>query len=54
MDNLNVTISMRAVGYEDGSYAVELMVLGLSSEHDAEKAIRFLEGMLCAEQIKEQ
>lgn len=54
MDKLNVTITMCAEGYEDGSYGVELIVLGLASKDDAEKTMQLFERLFCAEEIKKQ
>jgi hypothetical protein len=54
MDNLNATISMRQVQYEDGSCAVELTVLGLTSKQDTEAVIRLMERIFCAEEIVKQ
>lgn len=54
MDNMNATISMRPVRYEDGSYGVELTVTGLANEQQAEAAMQHMERLFCAEEIKEQ
>ena len=48
------TISMKPVQYEDGSWGVELVVTGLSSEQQAEAAMLHMQMLFCADEIKEQ
>ncbi len=48
------TISMKLVQCEDGSWGVELVVSGLSSEQQAEAAMIHMQRLFCAGEIKEQ
>jgi hypothetical protein len=45
------TISMRWLKHEDGSYGVELLVSGLTSEAQAEAAMVHLQRTLCGQEI---
>lgn len=52
VDTTMPTISMRWVRREDGSYAVEMAVNGLTSEAQAEAAMADLQRVLCGDEIK--
>lgn len=47
------TFSMRSVVYSDGSYGVELILSGLTSERQAEEAISLMQEAFCGQEIGE-
>ena len=48
------TITIRSVKYDDGRYAVELTVIGLASEREAEAAMFHIQRMFCGAEIVEK
>lgn len=48
------TISMRHVDYGDGTHGVELTVMGLATEQQAEAAILHMQQLFCGGEISEQ
>lgn len=46
-------ITMRQVKYDDGSYGVELKVVGLTSEQEATAAMTYMQSRLCGAEIIE-
>lgn len=46
------TISMHWIRLEDGSYGVQLLVTGLSSQAQAEAAMDHMQQLMCGQQIQ--
>lgn len=50
----NPTLSIVPIRQEDGSYGVNVFVTGLASEKEAEAAAKYIEQLLCGDEIKAQ